>query len=133
MEKNELSLSALAEERLRLEREAIAVERERLAAARARTEAEAKLAQSRKRPFLAFVTVLLLAALSFAGGFLTGISLMETRQQRQRDERIAKALSRLSGLATTATADGTNAAPVSVSGDAKPGEQHPNVSVLVIQ
>ena len=86
----------LAEERLRLEREALAVERERLAAARAHAAAEARLTRA-PHPVFVGVSVALLALLCFAGGLLTGIAVMENRQQRQREERLARALSQLEG------------------------------------
>ena len=117
----------LAEERLRLEREALAVERERLAAARQHAEEEARLSQTRRRPFLVFIAVALLAALSFAGGLLVGISIMEGRQQRLAEARLAHALSKL------------NIDPVSVTTNsvrlqgAKTCQAHRNVEVMVIQ
>lgn len=119
---------SLAEERLRLEREAIAVERERLASARAHAEAEAKLARARRRPFLSAVSVLLLGALCFAGGLLVGISVMESRQQRQREARLSQALSKLGDL-TVRENDSTNR----VLSAQQRAEALRNVSVLVIQ
>ncbi len=98
---------SLGEERLRLEREALAVERERLAAARAHAEAEAQIAKSRRTIPLA-VTVVLLTLLSFAGGVFTGFALMETRQQRQREARLAQALSKLGPFAATNTTGSVN-------------------------
>ena len=85
------SMASLAEERLRLEREALAVERERLAAARAHAAAEARLTRA-PHPVFVGVSVVLLALLCFAGGLLTGIAVMENRQQRQREERLARAV-----------------------------------------
>ena len=126
----EMSSTELAEERLRLEREALAVERERLASARAHAAAEAKLAHGR-HPLLAFVAVGLLALLCFAGGLLSGIAVMESRQQRQREARLARALSQLDGIAEAATSSSTNAVP-SGGADAAGGE-HKNVAVVVIQ
>lgn len=123
----------LTEERLRLEREALAVERERLAAARAHAEAEAKLFQKRHRPVLAFVSVLLLVLLAATGGFLGGIAVMESRQQRERAERLAQALSKIEGWADSES--GTNAlhrALSPVKGKA-PANAHGGVSVVVIQ
>ena len=117
----------LAEERLRLEREALAVERERLAAARQHAAEEARLAQARRRPALAFVAVALLAALCFAGGLLAGISIMEGRQQRLAEARLAHALSKLNVDPLSVT---TNS--VHLSG-AKTGPAHRNVEVMVIQ
>ena len=117
----------LAEERLRLEREALAVERERLAAARQHAEEEARLAQTRRRPVLAFVAVALLGALCFAGGMLAGISIMEGRQQRLAEARLAHALSKLNIDPLSVT---TNSAHLS---GAKTGPAHRNVEVMVIQ
>lgn len=125
----EMSSTELAEERLRLEREALAVERERLAAARAHAAAEAKLAHGR-HPLLAFVAVGLLALLCFAGGLLSGIAVMESRQQRQREARLARALSQLDGIAEAATSS-TNAVPAGGADSA--GGEHKNVAVVVIQ
>lgn len=118
----------LAEERLRLEREALAVERERLVSARMHAEEEARIAQTRHRPFLAVTAVALLAASCFAGGLLTGISVMEGRQQRQREARLAQALSRLNLPPDAVT---TNIVPLmsSSSGDGA----HRDVAVVVIQ
>ena len=98
MEETETTQASLTEERLRLEREALAVERERLAAARAHAAAEARLTRA-PHPVFVGVSVALLALLCFAGGLLTGIAVMENRQQRQREERLARALSQLDGLA----------------------------------
>ena len=123
----------LSEERLRLEREALAVERERLAAARAHAEAEANLFQKRHRPVLAFVSVTLLVLLAATGGFLGGIAVMENRQQRERAERLAQALSKIEGW--TDSESGTNAvhrALPPVKGKA-PANVHGGVSVVVIQ
>ncbi|MBQ6340128.1 MAG: hypothetical protein IJI36_13385 [Kiritimatiellae bacterium] len=128
MEEHEDSTAInLAEERLRLEREALAVERERLAAARQHAEEEARLAQTRRRPVLAFVAVALLGALCFAGGMLAGISIMEGRQQRLAEARLAHALSKLNVDPLSVT---TNS--VHLSG-AKTGPAHRNVEVMVIQ
>ena len=80
----------LAEERLRLEREAIAVERERLAAARAHAEAEAALLLRRRRPVLVFVSIVLLVLLSATGGFLGGVAVTESRQNRKREDLLAE-------------------------------------------
>lgn len=123
---SEAGAVSLAEERLRLEREALAVERERLAAARARVEAAALLAKA-SHPRLVGVSVALLALLCFAGGLLTGVVVAERRQDRQREERLARALSHLDGIA-----GGTNAVPASAAGTA-PVDEHRNVAVMVIQ
>ena len=117
----------LAEERLRLEREALAVERERLAAARQHAEEEARLVQTRRRPALAFVAVALLGALCFAGGVLTGISVMEGRQRRLAEARLQQALSSLN---IDPLAVSTNATHLS---GANVGKSHRDVSVVVIQ
>lgn len=122
----EQSAVELAEERLRLEREALALERERLMAARAHAEAASELAHSSKRTFLAASSIALLAALCFAGGLLTGITVMESRQQHQREERLTRALSHLDDLAGNST---TNAP----AADSKTDNAHPNVAVMVIQ
>lgn len=123
----------LSEERLRLEREALSVERERLAAARARVEAELALEHRRRHPLLLVASVVMLAMLGFAAGLLAGMAIMEGRQERLREQRLARALSQLDGLAIGAGAT-TNGVPVSV----KPGVQSPdgghrNVAVMVIQ
>ncbi len=117
----------LAEERLKLEREALAVERERLEAAKQHAAAEARLAQTRRRPALVFAVMALLIALSFAGGLLAGISIMEGRQQRLAEARLAHALSKLN-IGTTAVS--TNAVPLS---GAKTDHSHRDVAVVVIQ
>lgn len=123
----EQSALELAEERLRLEREAIALERERLAAARAHADAANALAHSSKRTFLVASSITLLAALCFAGGLLTGFTIMEGRQQRLREERLSRALSQLDDLAGSSS---TNAP--SATGQ-KTDNAHPNVAVMVIQ
>ena len=129
MDSEELDNTAinLVEERLKLEREALAVERERLAAARQHAEEEARLAQTRRRPALAFVAVALLGALCFAGGLLTGISIMEGRQQRLAEARLAHALSKLNIDPLSVTTNSTH-----LSGG-KIGPAHRNVEVMVIQ
>ncbi len=128
------SAASLAEERLRLEREALAVERERLAAARAHAAAEARLTRV-PHPVFVGVSVALLALLCFAGGLLAGIAVMENRQQRQREERLARALSQLDGFAAAEAGGTTNAPARSVGGGggSAPTDAHRNVSVVVIQ
>ena len=79
-----------AEERLRLEREALAVERERLAAARAHAEAEVRLLQRRRRPLFAFIGIFLLVAIAAVCGFLGGMAVVENRQNRKREDLLAK-------------------------------------------
>ena len=117
-----------AEERLRLERESLAVERERLAAARAHAEAEASLLQRRQRPFLAFVSISLLVLLAAACGFLGGMAVAENRQNRERADRLAKALSQINAAVATNT-------PSSFPDESHPvpATPHRNVSVVVIQ
>lgn len=122
--------TSLTEERLRLEREALAVERERLAAARAHAEAEARLAKPTP-PVLVVASVVLLALLCFAGGLLTGIIVTENRQHRQREERLARALSQIDTIA--AESQTTNAPATSAGGAGQPAGEHRNVSVVVIQ
>ena len=119
---------SFAEERIRLEREALAVERERLAAARAHAEAEASLLQRRQRPFLAFVSISLLVLLAAACGFLGGMAVAENRQNRERADRLAKALSHINATVSTNT-------PSEFSGADRPVSEvpHRNVSVVVIQ
>lgn len=128
----EQTAANLAEERIRLEREALAVERERLASARLHAEAEARLARKTRRPVLTSVAVLLFAALCFAGGLMTGVAVMENRQQRQREARLARALSQLDGWTDFAAA--TNAPLPEVLGDGKtPEPVRRKVAVVVIQ
>ena len=119
---------SFAEERLRLERESLAVERERLAAARAHTEAEANLMQRRPRPVLAWVSVVLLVLLAATCGFLGGVAVAENRQNRERAERLAKALSQINATVSTNT---PSALPD--EGRPAPAMPHRNVSVVVIQ
>lgn len=129
---NETEVS-FAEERLRLEREALALERERLEAARAHVEAEARLTKTR-HPFLAIVSITLLALFSFLAGLLTGKMLEQSDLRRHQKESLARALSQLDGLATASEASATNA-PASSSGGGMPASPggHRNVSVVVIQ
>lgn len=125
-------VSAISEERLRLEREALVVERERLAAARARVEAEAAMESKRSHPFLVASSVVMLALLSFAGGLLAGMAIMEGRQEALREKRLARALSQLDGFATGAGSATSNSLPVKV-GAKTPEGAHRNVAVMVIQ
>lgn len=124
-----VSIAALSEERLRLEREAFEIERGRLEAARARAEAELKLARS-GHPFLIFSSVTLLALLSFAGGVLLGTSVNENRHQRQREARLRDALSQISGISEVTV---TNTATVPAAGRVPAGSQPRDVAVVVIQ
>lgn len=119
MEKETPSLSALAEERIQLEREALEVERGRLAAAKAAVEAEARLARVR-RPGLLAVSVTLLTLLAFSGGVVLGFALCENRHDEDRERRLTRALSQLG-----AYANGTN-------GVENADGRH-SVSVVVIQ
>ncbi|MBR6735071.1 MAG: hypothetical protein IKL96_11815 [Kiritimatiellae bacterium] len=129
-EKETTDAVALAEERLRLEREALAVERERLAAARTRAEAEERMERSRRHPALAAVAVALLAMLCFAGGVIAGMAVADGRQQKLREERLAKALSQLGDLADVTSP--TNSAAGRL-GARTPDGAHRNVAVMVIQ
>ena len=125
-----VSIAALSEERLRLEREAFEIERSRLEAARARAESELRQARA-GHPFLVFSSVTLLALLSVLGGVLTGMSVSEGRQQRQRDARLREALSQISGLAEVAV---TNATAIPAANGRKPsGGASRDVAVVVIQ
>lgn len=121
-----VSVAALAEERLKLEREAFEIERERLQSARDRAEAELKVARSR-HPLLVFVSVALLALVSFAGGILLGISVNENRHQSLRDARLKEALSQLSGSTESSS---TNRVLFNVGSKLEPGK---GVSVVVFQ
>ena len=123
-------MASLAEERLKLEREAFELERSRLEAARARAEAELKLARS-GHPFLVFASVALLALVAFAGGMLCGMSVTESRQQRQREARLREALSQLSGFAETSSP--TNAAALPAAVKTRAAGVRGDVSVVVIQ
>ena len=127
MAEETVSLTALAEERLKLEREAFELERSRLESARARAEAELKQVKA-GHPFLVFASVALLALFSFAGGMLLGISMNEGRHQRQRESRLKEALSQLGGL-SGGTVTNTTALPANVLMP----EQRRNVSVVVFQ
>ena len=127
MAEETVSLAALAEERLKLEREAFELERGRLEAARARAETELRQARA-GHPFLVFASVTLLALVSFAGGMLLGISVNEGRHQRQREARLKEALSQLGGLSGGSVTN-TTALPATVLTP----EQRRNVSVVVFQ
>ena len=129
MPEGEVSISALAGERLKLEREAFELERSRLEAARARAEAELKLARA-GHPFLVFASVSLLALVAFAGGMICGMSVSESRQQRQRDDRLREALSQLGGFANEVPS--TNSAALPAVKTRMTGTKG-DVSVVVIQ
>ncbi len=123
-----VSIVALAEERLKLEREAFEIEKRRLEAARLRAEEELKIVRS-GHPFLVFASVTLLALFAFAGGMLLGVSLNEGRHQRQREARLKEALSQLGGMSGGATVTNATALPASVLTP----EQRRNVPVVVFQ
>lgn len=125
-----VSVTALSEERLKLEREAFELERSRLEAARARAEAELKIARS-GHPLLVFSSIALLALVAFAGGMLLGISMNESRHQQQRDARLREALSQLSGFAESSSS--TNAPPVAPGVKTRITGARGDVSVVVIQ
>lgn len=130
MAERDVSVAALLEERLKLEREAFELERARLEAARARAEAELKLARS-GHPFLVFASVTLLALAAFAGGLLSGISVSENRHQRLRETRLREALSQLSGFSESAGS--TNAPSVQPGVKTRITGARGEVSVVVIQ
>ena len=110
------ALTALAEERLKLERESLAVERERLAAARVYAQAEAKLARARK-PASFFFASALMVVLAFLGGVMAGFFLSE----HQRDVRRRDTLSQLDPLGLERAGDtngvlrATGRVPVSIT------------------
>lgn len=125
------SPTSLGEERLRLEREALAVERERLQAARARAEAEAAMDQRQHHhPFLVTASVTMLGLLCFAAGLLSGFTIMENRQEKQRRARLAQALSQLDSFSEGQT--NNIALPMPLDGKSPKGA-HRNVAVMVIQ
>lgn len=128
MAEEAVSVVALTEERLKLEREAFEIERSRLQAARDRAEAELKVARSH-HPILVFASVSLLSLVAFAGGILLGISVNESRHQRLRDARLKEALSQLGGMAD-ATSSSTNRVTLGVGSKLDPGR---SVSVVVFQ
>ena len=123
---------SIAEERLRLEREALAIERERLAAIRAHAEAERKLVASSRHPFLVTVSAVLLSALCFAAGMIAGMSISDSRQQRLREERLARALSHLDMIGAEVTVTNSASLPNGMRRRV-PDDVHGNVSVMVIQ
>lgn len=130
MAEEAVSITALSEERLRLEREAFEIERSRLEAARARAEAELKLAR-KGHPFLIFTSVMLFALVAFAGGILLGMSMNENRHQRLREARLRDALSQISGLADAAST--TNAVKIPVTNNLPGAVSSRDVAVVVIQ
>ena len=127
----ETTESALEMERLRLERERLELERERLAAAHARAEKEERLSKPHRSVSLV-VPVVLLAALSFAGGMIAGSSIAEARQQRQREARLNQALSKIGAMTDVSVVESfsTNSVPAL---PLKTSSAHQNVSVMVIQ
>ncbi len=124
-------MTSLAEERIKLEREAFELERARLESARARAEAELKLARS-GHPLLIFVSVVLLALVSFVGGILLGTSMCEKRHQQQREARLREALSQLSGFSSEISSS-TNSLRVSPGVKTRVSGARGDVSVVVIQ
>ena len=130
MAEDAVSITALSEERLRLEREAFEIERSRLEAAIARTEAELKLART-GHPFLIFTSVMLFALVAFAGGVLLGVSMNENRHQRLREARLRDALSQLSGFTDVASA--TNTVKIPVTNNLPGTVSSRDVAVVVIQ
>lgn len=131
MAEADVSLSALAEERFRLEREAFELEKSRLEAARVRAEAELKTARS-GHPFLVFSSVAMLALAAFAGGVLTGMSVSESRHRIEREARLREALSQIEGIASNPQVSTNSAARAVISGKSD-GESRRNVAVVVIQ
>jgi hypothetical protein len=131
MAEADVSLSALAEERFRLEREAFELEKSRLEAARVRGEAELKTARS-GHPFLVFSSVAMLALAAFAGGVLTGVSVSESRHRVEREARLREALSQIEGIASNPQVSTNSAARAVISGKSD-GEARRNVAVVVIQ
>ena len=131
MAEADVSLSALAEERFRLEREAFELEKSRLEAARVRAEAELKTARS-GHPFLVFSSVAMLALAAFVGGVLTGMSVSESRHRFEREARLREALSQIEGIASNLQVS-TNAAGRAVISGSSEGEARRNVAVVVIQ
>lgn len=131
MAEADVSLSALAEERFRLEREAFELEKSRLEAARVRAEAELKTARS-GHPFLVFSSVAMLALAAFAGGVLTGMSVSESRHRIERETRLREALSQIEGIASNPQVSTNSAARAVISGKSD-GESRRNVAVVVIQ
>lgn len=130
MAEETVSVAALAEERLKLEREAFEIERCRLESARARAEEELKAAHA-GHPFLVYASIALLALASFSGGMLMGISVNESRHQRQREARLRDAFSQLGGLT-----DMADAAATTNAASARHGQkivQGRSVSVVVLQ
>ena len=131
MAEADVSVSALAEERWRLEREAFELEKSRLEAARARAEAELKTARS-GHPFLVFSSVALLALAAFAGGVLSGLSVAESRHRFERESRLREALSQIEGIAAETQVSTNSAGRAVISGKSE-GEARRNVAVVVIQ
>lgn len=130
MAEGDVTMAALSEERIRLEREAFDLERARLESAKARAEAELKLARA-GHPFLVFSSVALLVLVAFAGGLLLGISVTESRHQQHRDARLREALSQLSGFVETSS--NTNMPPPNPGVKTRITGTRGDVSVLVIQ
>lgn len=126
------ALNALREERIRLERESLEVERVRLAAVKTRAEGEARIGHGPRSVMLA--TALLFALASFLVGLLVGAGGVEYRAQRARDQRLAAALSQLSGgfVEPIVTTNSPSSLPPEIL-MRQPQGAHRNVSVVVIE
>ena len=94
------------------------------------TNGAAALAEERLRLEREATAVVLLSLLCFAGGLIAGLAISESRQQKLREERLARALSQLGDIAEVTTSTNSAAA----KSDARsPGGAHKNVAVMVIQ
>jgi len=126
------ALNALREERLRLERESLEVERVRLAAVKTRAEGEARLGHG--QPSVMLATALLFALACFLVGVLIGAGGVEYRAQRARDQRLAVALSQLSGgfVEPIVATNSPSSLPPEIL-MRQPQGAHRNVSVVVIE
>jgi Na+/H+ antiporter NhaD/arsenite permease-like protein len=104
----------------------LAVARERHEAQRMHADAVAQIVQSLRTVPLA-MGVVLLSLLCFAGGVFTGFAIMEGRQQRHREARLAQALSQLGPF--TVPVRETNG----VANTSRTSLPRRDVSVLVIE